>query len=70
MKAIKVVYKKYNISVINVTDFYRYFKAFIKKYYDFLMFKKVIKKYKNYKEILKHNLVTTGLEPIIISLPV
>ena len=30
-------------------------RAFIKKFYDFLMFKKVIKMYKNYKEILKHN---------------
>ena len=43
-------------------------RAFIKKFYDFLMFKKVIKMYKNYKEILKHILVTAGLEPIIIQL--
>ena len=27
-------------------------RAFVKKFYDFLMFKKVIKMYKNYKEIL------------------
>ena len=26
----------------------------IKTFYDFLMFKKVIKMYKNFKEILKH----------------
>ena len=30
-------------------------RAFIKQFYDFLMFKKIIKTYKNYKEILKHN---------------
>ena len=44
-------------------------RAFIKKFYDFLMFKKVIKMYKNYKEILKQILVTAGTEPIIIQLP-
>ena len=70
MEAIEVVYKEYNISLINVSDFTITIRAFIKKFYDFLMFKKVVKMYKNYKEILKHNLVTTGLEPIIISLPV
>ena len=28
MKAIEVVYKKYNISLTNVTNFYCYFKGF------------------------------------------
>ena len=41
-------------------------RAFIKKFYDFLMFKKVIKMYKNYKEILKHILAIAGLEPSVI----
>ena len=41
-------------------------RAFLKKFYDFSMFKKVVKMYKNYQEILKHNLVTAGLEPFII----
>ena len=36
-------------------------RAFIKKFYDFLMFKKVIKMYKNYKEIQKHTFVTAEL---------
>ena len=66
MKAIEVVNEIYNIFLINVTDFYHYFMAFIKKFYDFLMFKKVIKMFKNYEEILKHNLVTAGLEPVTI----
>ena len=65
LKAIEVVYKRYNIFLINGTDFYRYW-AFMKKFYDFLMFKKAIKVYINYKEILKHILVSAGLEPIII----
>ena len=38
----------------------------IKKFYDFLMFKKVIKMYKNFKEILKHILASPSLEPSII----
>ena len=33
------------------------------------MFKKVIKMYKNSKEILKHILITEGLEPIFILVP-
>ena len=41
-------------------------RAFIKKFYDFLMFKKVIKMYKNYIEILKYILATAGFELIII----
>ena len=41
-------------------------RAFIKNFYDFLIFKKVIKMFKNYEEILKHNLVTAGLEPVTI----
>ena len=31
-------------------------RAFIKKFYDFLIFKKVVKMYRNCKEILKHNI--------------
>ena len=69
MKTIEVVYKRYNISLINVTDFTVTLRAFIKNFYDFLMFKKVTKMYKNYKEILKQILVTAGTEPIIIQLP-
>ena len=65
MKAIKVVYKKYNLSLINVTDFYRCFKIFYQKVLQFPDVKKVIKMYKNYEEILKHNLVFAGLEPVI-----
>ena len=36
MKAIKVVYKKYNISLVNATDFYLYFKGFDQKVLCFL----------------------------------
>ena len=50
---------------MNVTDFYCYFKSFYQRVYDFLMFKKVIKMYKNHKENLKHNLVTAGFELVI-----
>ena len=60
MKIVEIVYERYNRSLINVTDFYRYFNNFCEKFYDILMFRKVIKIYKNFKEILKLNLAILG----------
>ena len=60
MKAVEIVNKKYNISFINVIDFYHYFNGF---------YQKVITMYKNFKEILKLVLAPWGIEPSIFWLP-
>ena len=54
MKEIEIIYKKHDIYLINVKDFYNYFNNFYQKFYDSLIFEKVNKMYKNFKEILKH----------------
>ena len=69
MKGIKIVYERYNISLINLHIFIVTLTVSFKTFYDILMFKKVIKMYKNFKEIIKIILAPGGLEPSIFKLP-
>lgn len=50
---------------------YFYFKImfFIENFYNSLMVEKIVKMYVDYEEILKHPLVTPGIEASIIKLP-
>ena len=43
--------------------------VFIENFYNFLMVEKIVKMYEDYEEILKHPLVTSGIEASIIKLP-